>query len=130
MDSFRIGLSAAEASRLRMEAAASNLANAETSAAAGGAPPAVLRVVQREEAFETALRGVQATVQAAGKPPRVEHDPSHPDADAAGLVFYPDVSVAEEMGEMMAARRSYEAGLTAFSEAKAMFLKALELGRS
>lgn len=129
MDAFRVGLSAAEAARLRMEVAASNLAVAETSAPPGGAPPGVLRVVQREDRFESHLRGVETSLQAVARPPRVDLDPSHPDADALGRVFYPDVDLAEEMGEMMAARRSYEAGLAAFSEAKAMFLKTLELGR-
>lgn len=130
MDAMKMSLTAIEAARLRMEVSASNLANAQTSAPLDGAPPAVQRVVQRELEFETTLRGVEATVVDEDRAPRMEIDPSHPDADALGRVFYPDVSIPEEMGEMMTARRSFEVGLATYAEAKAMYQKTLEIGQA
>jgi flagellar basal-body rod protein FlgC len=41
----------------------------------------------------------------------------------------PNVSVVEETANMVAASRAYEANLTAINAAKAMALKALDIGR-
>jgi flagellar basal-body rod protein FlgC len=57
------------------------------------------------------------------------HDPSHPDADASGYVYYPNINLVEEMVSMLQASRSYEANVTAIKAAKNMALKALEIGR-
>ena len=57
------------------------------------------------------------------------HDPSHPDADSQGYVYYPNINMVEEMVNMLEASRSYEANVTAVKAAKGMALKALEIGR-
>ena len=58
------------------------------------------------------------------------HDPGHPDADPdTGMVELPNVSVLEEMVDLMSSTRSYEANVTAISATKSMALKALEIGR-
>lgn len=56
-------------------------------------------------------------------------DPSHPDADQFGYVLMPNIDVVEEMVDMLSAKRSYEANVTAFSASKNMALKALEILR-
>jgi len=38
-----------------------------------------------------------------------KYDPSNPDADADGYVLLPNVSIVEEMVDMISATRSYEA---------------------
>jgi flagellar basal-body rod protein FlgC len=63
------------------------------------------------------------------RPPRMEYDPSHPDADEEGYVKYPQINTVEEMANMIAAARSYEANVTAVSMAKSMAQKALEIGK-
>ncbi len=60
---------------------------------------------------------------------RMVNDPGHPDADADGFVAYPDINVVEEMTNMMAAVRSYEASVTVANATKSMAMKALEIGR-
>ena len=58
---------------------------------------------------------------------RLVYDPGHPDADEKGMVAYPDVSVVQEMIEMILASRAYEANVTAIQSAKALFQSALEI---
>jgi len=58
---------------------------------------------------------------------RPEYDPTHPDADAEGYVYYPDVNVVDEMARMMSANRLYEANLSAVQAAKEMIKRTLEI---
>jgi flagellar basal-body rod protein FlgC len=61
---------------------------------------------------------------------RLVHDPSHPDADPeTGYVKMPNVDHLTEVADMLVAKRSYEASVTALSATKDMILKALEIGK-
>ena len=61
---------------------------------------------------------------------RLVHDPSHPDADPqTGYVKMPNVDHLTEVADMLVARRSYEASVTALSATKDMISKALEIGK-
>ncbi|MDP2690587.1 MAG: flagellar basal body rod C-terminal domain-containing protein, partial [Deltaproteobacteria bacterium] len=51
------------------------------------------------------------------------------DADDKGYVANPNVNAAEEMVNMIAASRSYEANVSAFKATRDMALKALEIGQ-
>lgn len=73
------------------------------------------------------LHGVQAEKLVQNRRPRMEYDPGHPDADENGYVAYPDINVVEEMTNLIAASRAYEANLTALTAAKEMAAKALEI---
>jgi flagellar basal-body rod protein FlgC len=44
-------------------------------------------------------------------------------------VAYPNINIANEMVNMIAATRAYEASVTAVNAAKNMALKALEIGK-
>ena len=57
------------------------------------------------------------------------YDPSHPDANAQGYVEMPNVNTIDEMVNMISASRSYEANVNAFNSMKAMFTKALDIGK-
>jgi len=58
------------------------------------------------------------------------YNPAHPDADPdTGYVKMPNVDHLTEISDMMVARRSYEASVTALSTTKNMVSKALEIGR-
>jgi len=58
------------------------------------------------------------------------YNPAHPDADPeTGYVKMPNVDHLTEVADMMVARRSYEASVTALSTTKDMVAKALEIGR-
>jgi len=57
------------------------------------------------------------------------YDPTHPDADEDGYYYLPNVDVAEEQMDMLAATQSYSANLTIFNSLKAIANKALTIGK-
>ncbi|MFA6499629.1 MAG: flagellar basal body rod protein FlgC, partial [Desulfurivibrionaceae bacterium] len=122
--------------------AAMNLANANTTRTIEGGPYKAKSVVFAAKPVEGVnfqdtlnstterLRKVEVVQVSEDKAPFKEvYDPSHPDADANGVVRFPNVNVAEQMVDMMSAKRSYEANVTALDAVKNMALKALEIGR-
>ena len=136
--SMDISASALAAERTRMNLISSNLANANSTKTAEGGP------YKRKDAVFAATpaasfgsmlnkadaRRVEITqIIEDQRPPRLQYDPSHPQADASGYVAYPNINVVEEMADMITASRSYEANVTAAQAAKSMALKTLELGR-
>jgi flagellar basal-body rod protein FlgC len=64
-----------------------------------------------------------------GREPIYKHAPDHPDADDRGYIALPNISVTEEMVNLVSASRSYEANVAAVRATKNMVLKALEIGR-
>jgi flagellar basal-body rod protein FlgC len=58
---------------------------------------------------------------------RLVYDPGHPDADEQGYVKVPDIEIVNEMVDMIAASRAYEANTTAILSAKEMAKNALEI---
>lgn len=58
---------------------------------------------------------------------RLVYDPSHPDADEQGYVKYPDIEIVNEMVDMMAASRAYEANTVAITTAKKMAEESLDI---
>src|SRR3989304_2515953 len=140
-DLFSVSASGMEAQRLRMNIIASNLANVETTrTATGGAyrRKDIVFETQGQVDFGTHLKAASAAynygVKVSGiiedaRPLKYKYEPGHPDADKTGYVAYPNVNAAEEMVNMIAATRSYEANVTAFKATREMALKALELGQ-
>lgn len=137
-----VSSSALSAERTRINLISSNLANASTTRTPEGGPykrkDAVFSAVQPEKQFSRVLDGVSGKqvrqVQVSQivedqNPPRMQYDPSHPDADPQGYVAMPNVNVIEEMTDMMAASRAYEANVTAVQAAKNMALKTLEISK-
>ena len=55
------------------------------------------------------------------------YDPSHPDADEDGYVELPNVNVVEEMVDMIAASRAYEANATVAENVKTMMQSAMNI---
>ena len=58
------------------------------------------------------------------------YDPTHPDADENGYYYLPNVDVAEEEMDAMAATRSYEANLAVLNAVKSMAQTALSIGNN
>lgn len=139
--SMDISASALAAERTRMNLISSNLANANSTRTAEGGPyrrkDAVFSATPSSPgSFGQALnraadaRKVAVTqINEDQRPPRMQYEPGHPDADPQGYVAYPNVNVVEEMADMISASRSYEANVTAAQAAKSMALKTLELLR-
>jgi len=143
LSSMSISAAGMSAQRTRMDIVAENIANAESTRTKGGGPYRRRQVVFQATApeqkfsnvFNSAFRSdSQQSVKAAyiaqdKKPFREVYDPSHPDANAQGLVKMPNVNPVEEMVDMNAASRSFEANVTTLEASKRMFLKSLELLR-
>jgi len=136
--------SALSAERTRLDAIASNLANATTTRTPEGGPykrrNVVLTTDPLEENFgatlasslaeEGARQGVAVTdVVEDHTPPRMVFDPSHPDANPDGYVAYPNVEPMTETVDLMAATRAYEANVAAVNATKRVLEAALSIGK-
>jgi flagellar basal-body rod protein FlgC len=135
---MEVSASGLSAQRTRMNVAASNLANAQTTQAAGGGPykrrDVVLQSVTAPGAqgteYAQAVNGVQVSqITQDNSAPRLEYDPGHPQANAQGYVAYPNINPVEEMVDMITASRAYEAGVTTMSTATSMAERALGIGK-
>lgn len=139
-DSFNISASGLSAERLRMDTISSNIANISTTRTEDGGPYR-RKIATFEENFdnvldektgkyEKKLLGVRASkIQEDQSPFEKKYDPGNPDADANGYVEMPNVNILNEMADMMASTRAYEANVTAINDEKGMFTKALEIGK-
>lgn len=126
----RTGLTAATA---RLNASASNVANAETNGRIPSTPasqaiattgdassrPAVYQAIRTTQS-STAAGGVQVGT-AAVLPSYVQvYDPSAPYADSRGMVAAPNVDLINERIEQIAAKQAYEANLKVLKTADEM----------
>jgi flagellar basal-body rod protein FlgC len=130
--------SALQAERIRMEVVSQNIAHANTTRDLDGKPyqrqqvvfESVLNQEQRAGAAETVSQSVQvARIQKDAHPPRLIFNPGHPEADANGMVAVPNISIHEEMADLIASSRAYEANLAVVKNAHAMALQALSIGK-
>lgn len=61
---------------------------------------------------------------------RLVFDPTHPLADANGLVRLPEVDLGEQLTTMIMAQRGYQANIAQVDRVKAAYQSALQMGRS
>lgn len=131
MNIFEIAGSAMTAQSQRLNVVSSNLANADSVTSSNGQPYRAKQVVFSE----TALGGATGSgVKVVGivedpSPGKQVYDPKHPLADAQGYVAMPNVSVVDEMVNMIDAARSYQNNVEMMNTAKSLMLKTLTLGQ-
>jgi len=136
---MRISSSGLTAERLRMDTIASNIANATTTRGEKGQPYVRKIAVFQENlqgeldkatgTYKKSFKGVKAVgIEDDTSPLRNVYDPAHPDANAEGYVKMPNVNILNEMADMIAATRAYEANVNTINAQKSMFSKALEIG--
>lgn len=139
---FTVSTQGMTAQRERLEAAAANLANANSTRTSNG------KIYQRRDVIFAAqdvqeewmqnveqqgfdykpAQGVKTEVKLASEDQFIlQHQPWHPDADANGNVKMPDVDPLEETINMMSASRSFEANATVFNTAKELAKISLNL---
>ncbi|HEV7927389.1 MAG TPA: flagellar basal body rod protein FlgC [Verrucomicrobiae bacterium] len=130
--------SALDAERIRMDVIAQNIANANVTKDVDGKPyqrqevvfESVLNALQNSDSPDAESKSVQiARVQKDNRPPRMIYNPGHPDADAHGMVAMPNINIHEEMVDMIASSRSYEANLAVVKNARTMAMQALSIGK-
>jgi flagellar basal-body rod protein FlgC len=135
------GTSAAlSAERVRMDVIGQNIANAQVTHGIDGAPYKRQQVV-----FESVLSSALgqsptsganlqslrvARIQPDGREPRMVYNPGHPDADpATGMVAMPNINIHEEMVDMIASSRAFEANLSVVKSARSMAMQTLGIGK-
>ncbi|MDC7228568.1 MAG: flagellar basal body rod protein FlgC [Spirochaetales bacterium] len=147
--SINTAASGMSAQRLRLDVISDNIANAETTRTTEGGAFRRSRVILKPEVSQPYWRspflpeklqnqvgkGVEVSEieKDMDSEMRLVYDPTHPDAmktgPKAGYVEMPNVNIVDEMVDMISASRSYEANVSVVEGSKAMFLKALEIGR-
>jgi flagellar basal-body rod protein FlgC len=130
--------SALNAERLRMDVVSENIANINTTRGLDGKPYQRQQVrfesvLSNQQSADTPGFGAQAVqvarVEKDQRPPIMVYNPTHPDADAQGMVAMPDINIHEEMVDMISSSRAFEANLAVIKNAKAMTLETLSIGK-
>jgi flagellar basal-body rod protein FlgC len=135
---FGIAGTALNAQLVRMNATASNLANAGsvagTEAEAFKAKRVVFKALVNENMTNSGAKyvgGVKVDrMQDDGIPIQAMYDPGNPLADESGYVYPSNVNEVTEMVEMMASARSYQNNVEVVNTARQLMLRTLELTRS
>jgi flagellar basal-body rod protein FlgC len=139
-----------DAQRLRVELLAQNVANSQTTRTPEGGPYRRRHVVfeaepQTASPFRTAfadlrsgggsldpgqLYGVRVgRVVIDDTPPERRYLPQHPDANPDGYVDFPAFHPVEDMVDLSAAVRSYQANLAVIAAVKEMIQRTLEISQ-
>lgn len=142
LSSMDICASGMTAQRMRLDIAAENITNQDTTRTENGGPYRKKSVVFRSIPTETFRDTFGNVLRAQGRPGGVQVDqivedqsplemiynPGHPDADENGYVAMPNVDSLAETIDAMSASRSYDANITVLNTIKQMASKALEIG--
>ena len=143
LSSFDISASGMTAERQRLDIAAENISNAETTRTASGGTYRRKMVVLEEvpaTSFRTRFNSLLNRTASKGGVKVTEivedqrdlnpvYNPDHPDANEEGYVMMPNVDLVKETIDGMSATRAYEANITAFNAMKLMAQKALDIGK-
>jgi flagellar basal-body rod protein FlgC len=135
---FGIAGSALNAQLVRMNATASNLANASTVAGneqeAFRAKRPVFKALVEEQMTHAGapyVGGVKVDQIVDDRAPiRRVSDPNNPLADKDGYVYQSNVSEVTEMVDMMASARSYQNNVEVINTARQLMMRTLDLTRS
>lgn len=128
---FKIAGSALNAQSLRLNATASNLANADSVAGPDGQPYRAKQVVfSAERVAGPGSIGVKVDqVVESAEPPRMVYEPNNPAANAEGYVAMSNVNVVEEMVNMISASRSYQNNAEVMNTARTLLQRTLTIGQ-
>jgi flagellar basal-body rod protein FlgC len=128
---FKVAGSALSAQGVRLNTVASNLANADSIAGPDGrayrARHVVFEAVPLDDDLSQGVK-IQRVVEDE-TPGRLRFDPGNPAADAKGYVMMSNVSVVDEMVNMISSSRSYQTNADVMNTAKQLLLKTLTLGQ-
>lgn len=128
---LRISASGLSAEKLRMNIVSNNIANSSTTRSDGEGPYIrKIGVFQENYDLKNGMMGVK-TVGIKNDTSELTkvYDPSNPDANEEGYVQIPNVNPLNEMADLIAASRAYEAGVDSLNAQKNLLSKALEIGK-
>lgn len=142
LEGLAISSSGLSAERIRMNVISSNLANANTTRTEEGGPykrKDVLFTARNSGvnfdnlmrlAFDNNLKEVKVDgIVEDRKAPKMVFNPNHPDANEQGYVAMPNISVMEEMVNMITSNRNFESDTQAIQATKSMATTAISIGR-
>ena len=127
--------SALNAEQTRVEIVSQNLANANVTRGSDGQP------YKRKQVVFGSLVNNAGTSSDGGstvRVSRIESDkrpfrevfkPDHPDADGRGFVRFPNVNVHEEMVDLIASSRAFEANVAVVKNARQLAQQAMSIGK-
>ncbi len=126
---------AMDAQTIRINAAVSNIANADTQAGSSDnafkAKRVVFKSILASEVNQDRgdpVGGVRVSeIAESKKPAPAIYKPNHPDADENGYIYTSNVDVMTEMVDITAASRSYESVVEASNTAKRLMMRTIEL---
>ncbi len=125
---------ALDAERIRLDTISKNIANARTTRGEDG-KPYQRQIVLFQTTLQQALNGqTTPTLQVAqitkdNRPFQQVYNPGHPDANADGMVLMPNINIHEEMADLIAASRAFEANLAVARNARTLAMQTLAIGR-
>jgi flagellar basal-body rod protein FlgC len=131
---FDIAGSGMNAQNLRMNVVASNLANVDAVSSSVEdtyrARQPVFRAVLDRANLRSPAVGVQMAGVVESEAPLVrEYAPQHAKADEDGYIYRPNVSVVEEMANMISASRAYQNNVEVVNATRQMLSATINLGR-
>ena len=116
--------------RTWMDAISDNIANVNTVRSTSEEPFRARYVVAQAIENGGVGGGVQvADIELSQSQSRVVYDPSHPLADARGMVQMADVDLGEQMTSIIMAQRGYQANISAMDRAKQAYQAAIQMGK-
>ena len=130
---IKVAASGLQAQSRRMLIVSENLANANSTGNTPGADPYSRKTVSFESHLDDATGAALVNadrIDTDSKPFRIEHDPSHPAADADGNVKMPNVDSLVELADMRETNRSYEANLQVVKQARDLISMTIDLMRN
>jgi len=129
MNLFTVAQRSMSAQLVRMNSAASNLANAGSIATSEDKAYRPMRAVFAEQLDQaTGLSTVRvAGVYRTDAAPVKRHDPANPMADAEGNIFESPVDQNAEMVEMLESSRQYQNMVEALQTAKQLMLETMRI---
>ena len=133
LSGFKVSATGLSIQRKKMNLIAENIANAENTRTETGDPYKRKFMIVSNETEQLYVNNnkmdndLKVEVIEDEKEGEMIFLPSHPDADEKGYVQMSNVNVVQEMVEMIAASRSYEANLTALNASKEMAKDSLEI---
>jgi flagellar basal-body rod protein FlgC len=122
------------AQAMRLNTTASNLANAESVSSSSGetyrARQPVFAAMIKALGESPSGTGVQVKgIVESQAPLRQQYEPGHPMANEDGYIFLPNVSMVEEMANMISASRSYQSNSEVAKTSKQLLMRTLSLGQ-
>ena len=138
---FNVAGSGMNAQSVRLNTTASNIANAESASSSvdqvyRGRHPVFAAIqssfmgdgfdlTQKEETVGVGVMGIVES----DAPLQKRYEPTHPEADKDGYVYYPNINIVEEMTNMISASRSFQVNVEVMNSAKQMVQRVLTLGQ-